>query len=339
MVVIFVVVVINIIAFIIHNVIAVVEKVQIIIKEIFLRRPMNSSLFSDALQDSFSDSFIFYNMILSSEERMSITNIRLGPNESKLIFTLEKNGQILFTFKEAKQILETSDSSTWNILSALKQKKRIRQIQKGMYLLSPARSGIEGEWTEHVFTILSKLLGKDYYVGLWSALSYWGMTEQIPQTIYVIVTRQRKNLRFDNQMIQFVTYSSSRFFGYTQERIGESKFSVSTREKTIIDSLAHLEYAGGISEVAKAIWTAKGELNLNEMIDCAENMGIHAVTLRLGYLLELLDFGKELYEGLLPGKHMGAPWLDPSSKKNQIEFSGRWGLRINVPQEVTLHWK
>jgi len=269
---------------------------------------------------------------------MFTRNIRFGFNESKLIFTLERNKQIVFTFKDAKQILRTSDSSIWNIINGLKRKRRIRQIQKGLYLLSPARSGIEGEWTEHIFTIVPKLLGKNYYLGFWSALSYWGMTEQIPQRTYVIITRRRKDLTFDNQVIQFVTYSNSRFFGYTQGKIGETEFNVSTREKTIIDSLAHPEYAGGISEIAKAVWTAKDKLNINQMIDDAKRIGIRTVRLRLGYLLELLDFDKES-ETLLPKKPTGAPWLDPSTMKKQIEYSTRWGLRLNVPQKVILHWR
>lgn len=163
--------------------------------------------------------------------------------------------------------------------------------------------------------------------------------------------KHQANLKFDNQTIQFVTCPYNKFFGYTQERIGESEFNlvgwkspdfrlweevtISTREKTIIDSLAHLEYAGGISEVAKAIWTAKGELNFGQMVDWAERMGVRAVSLRLGYLLELIDFDRELYERLLPRKNPGAPWLDPSSKKIQAEYSSRWGGNETYLRQIT----
>ena len=291
--------------------------------------------------------FIFYVTISPLEGELDTKNIRFGSNESKLIFTLEKDGNTVFAFEDAKEILGTSNKAVYRVLDRLKLKKRIKQIRSGLYLLSPARSGIEGTWTEHVFTILPKLLGKDYYVGFWSALSYWRMTEQIPQTTYVVTTKRRKNLTFDNQVIKFVTYSNSRFFGYIREKIGETAFNVSTREKTIVDSLGHLEYAGGISEVAKAIWTTRDVLNIKRMIDDAKEIGIRAVGLRLGYLLDLLDFEKEHYETLLPKKPTGAPWLDPSATKrgmmkplkSETEYSGKWGLRLNVPQKVVLHWK
>jgi len=266
-------------------------------------------------------------------------NIRLGSQESRLFFTLEKDGKIVFTIEDAKQILQTSDTSVRNTISGLKQKRRIKQIRKGLYLLSPARSGIEGEWTEHIFTILPNLLGNKYYVGFWSAMSYWGMTEQILQTTYVATTSRRRRLVFDNQVVSFVTYPNSRFFGYVQETLGERTFNVSDREKTIVDSLAHPEYAGGISEAAKAIWTSRNEIDVNLLVDYAKKMRVRAVCLRAGYLLELLAFDSRSYEALLPEKPTGAPWLDPSSRKKQIGFSSQWGLRLNASDKAILHWK
>jgi predicted transcriptional regulator of viral defense system len=270
---------------------------------------------------------------------LNTQNIRLGPNEAKLIFTLERDGRILFTSKDAQAVLATSNKSVYRVLDRLKAKRRIRQVRKGLYLLSPAKSGIEGTWTEHVFTILTGLLGNDYYVGFWSALGYWGMTEQLPQTTYVTVTKRVRTLTFDNQRIQFVTYPRVRFFDYTQEKVGEAEFNISGREKTIVDSLAHPQYSGGISEVAKAIWTAKDEIDTGRMIDDAEKMGILAVRLRLGYLLELLDFDIGVYSSLLPQHPTGAPWLDPSATKKAVGYSNRWGLKLNIPRNVILHWK
>jgi len=176
-------------------------------------------------------------------------------------------------------------------------------------------------------------------VGFWSALGYWGMTEQLPQTTYVTVMKRVKNLTFDNQRIRFVTYPRGRFFDYIQEKVGETEFNISSREKTIIDSLAHPQYSGGISEVAKAIWTARDKLNIPRMINDAEKMRILAVKLRLGYLLELLNFDMEVCSRLLPRKPTGAPWLDPSARKEALSYSGRWGLKLNVPMKVILHWK
>jgi len=270
---------------------------------------------------------------------LSTENIRLGSSESKLIFTLERDGLFLFTFRDAQSILGTSNKAVYRVLDRLRSKKRVRQVKRGLYLLSPAKSGIEGFWTEHAFTILPRLMGADYYVGFWSALEYWGMTEQLPQTIYVVTTRRRKNLAFNGQRIQFVTYPPRRFFDYVKEDMGEAEFNISSREKTIVDSLTHPEYSGGISEIAKALWTDRDKTDMRRLVEDAERMRILAVKLRLGYLLELLSFAEESYLPLMPRRPTGAPWLDPSSAKRMIEYSGRWGLRLNVSPEIILHWK
>ncbi len=239
----------------------------------------------------------------------------------------------------AKEILGTSDKAVYGVLEGLKKKKRIKQIRGGLYLLAPAKSGIEAEWTEHIFTILPSLLKTSYYVGFWSALSYWGMTEQIPEVTYVVVTRQRRKLQFDGRVVQFITYPETRFFGYEKGTLGNTEFNISDREKTIVDSLAHPEYVGGISEAAKAIWMNRDEIKIAQLIDYSQRMNIKAVRMRLGYLLKILGFGEESYNSLLPNGPTGAPWLDPSSEKRQIKYSSRWGLRLNVPEKVILHWK
>ena len=113
---------------------------------------------------------------------MNKKNILLGPREVQLIYTLEKHNQLVFNIGDAKHILRTSDASVKNVIYRLKDKNRIVEIERGKYLLAPAKSGIEGHWSEHTFKILNKLIDK-YYVSYWTALHYWGMTEQIPRTI------------------------------------------------------------------------------------------------------------------------------------------------------------
>ena len=79
---------------------------------------------------------------------MITQNIKLGANELKLLFTLEEENRSIFTINVAKQILGTSDSSVWNVIYRLKKKGRIEEIEKGKYLLIPARAGYDGSWSE-----------------------------------------------------------------------------------------------------------------------------------------------------------------------------------------------
>ena len=100
--------------------------------------------------------FIFHGTISPLEGELNTQHIRLGPNEARLVFTLERDGRILFTFRDAQAVLGTSNKSVYRVMDRLKAKRRIRQVRKGLYLLSPAKSGIEGTWTEHVFYTYSQ---------------------------------------------------------------------------------------------------------------------------------------------------------------------------------------
>ena len=123
---------------------------------------------------------------------------------------------------------------------------RIQKIEKGKYLLIPSRAGVEGYWAEDAWTVVPYLID-EYYVGFWTAMNYWEMTEQIPYTVFVVTPKRKKNrvLKFGNQRYEFVTLSQKKFFGFIEEKIGKTKFNISSKEKTIVDGLMHPEYCGG----------------------------------------------------------------------------------------------
>jgi len=260
---------------------------------------------------------------------MVTQNIFLGPRELELLLTLESENKRIFTFRDAKEILETSDASVRNVIYRLKKKNRITEIEKGKYVLSPAKSGVEGLWVEHPFLVAPHLID-EYYIGFWSAMNYWGMSEQIPITVFIATRKRKRNFQYGNQEFRFITLSDRKFFGFVQEKIENFEFNISSREKTIVDCLAHPEYCGGISEVAKAIWNVKDEVEWDELLKMADKIGISAVERRLGYLLDTLEIRKDVAEKLSKKGFVGFMWLDPSGEKKILNYSKKWRLMINL---------
>jgi len=264
-------------------------------------------------------------------------SVRLGPLESELIFTLEKEDLLVFRFEDAKRILNVSGYSVANVVHRLKRKKRIEEIEKGKYVLSPARSGIEGYWSENIYLIIDNLL-KEYYVAFWSAMHYWDMTEQIPSAIVVATVKRKSGLKYGGQPIRFVTISQSRFFGSVIEELDGKKFKVSSREKTILDGLTYPQHCGGLSEVSKALWNSRNDLNWDRIVKFLRKLNVSSVTRRLGYLLEALEIGEGILD-MLAQDFSGFRWLDPSSKKNIKAYSSKWGLKLNLTDEELLAWR
>ena len=253
--------------------------------------------------------------------------------------TLEEKGLSVFTTDDAKDILKTTDSSIWHILNRLVHKKRIQRIERKRYLLIPAKAGIEGYWAESPWVIVSHLIDT-YYVGFWTAMNFWDMTEQIPYTVFVATTKRKRNLEYLKQRFEFVTLSKKKFFGFVEQKAGNKEtFNISSREKTIVDGLMHPEYCGGIVEVTKAMWNARKEINWKIVLKMAEKVEINAVLKRLGYLLSILNIEEKISEKTKEKiKKNPYHYLDPTTNKDKIENSKEYGLYINRSKDELLAW-
>ena len=247
----------------------------------------------------------------------------------------------VFTFNGAKSILEGTDSAVWNVIDGLKKKRRLQEIENGKYLLVPARAGLEGYWSEDPWLIVPQLID-EYYIGFWTAMKFWDMTEQIPYTVFVATPKRKKNriLKYRKQKFQFVTISKKKFFGYVELKIGKNNhFNISSKEKTIVDGLTHPEYCGGIVEVTKAMWYMQREVDWTEVYQLTKKIGINVVLRRLGYLLTILNFEQNLSEKIKK-EIVSYPYsfLDPTAAKTNIAYSKNFGLILNITKDVLLNW-
>lgn len=272
------------------------------------------------------------------EDIMITHNIRLGPTELKLILTLEKEDKRVFNTKDAYRILDSSKDSVNTALYRLRKKNRIEEIERGKYLLIPAKAGYEGKWAEMPFLIASHLV-EPYYIGFASALNYWGMTEQMPNKTFIVTTKRKKRLEYDPLEFEFVTITKKRFFGITNEVIDKKNINISNKEKTIIDCLLHPKYCGGVDEIVKGIWEERDELDFDILLDYANQTGIGVVTMRLLYLLDILGINTNLKKMSKISKPKGFMWLDPAWPKQVIEYSKEYKLIINRTKDSLTRWK
>lgn len=264
--------------------------------------------------------------------------ISLGPHEAKLLFALEKEGRTIFTFDQALRILGSSRAAARNVIHRLTRKGRMIRVQKGKYVLAPARAGIEGDWSENPFLIVPHIID-EYYIGFWTAMSHWGMTEQIPLTIFVATTKRKRPVKYGGQTFSFITLSKAKFFGFTDEPIDGQTFRISTREKTIADALVFPRYCGGMGEVTKAMWTSRKEVKWRRVPDMMKQMGVSVALRRLGYVLRVLRLEPEISNSLARQQWYGFRFLDPSAPKRALAYSKDFGLILNVTEGKLTSWR
>jgi len=283
---------------------------------------------------------MFIVTIISPEDIMVTQSIKLGSQETRLLFTLEERDFDIFTTDDARGILGSGTAATRLVISGLKQKGRIRQIERGKYLLIPSRAGVGGYWSAEAWAVVPRLID-EYYVGFWTAMDFWGMTEQIIYTVFVATPKRKKNrlLEFGSQRYEFVTLSRRKFFGFVEERAGRTKFNISSKEKTIVDGLTHPEYCGGIPEVAKAMWNVRHEIDWNQVLELAQRVRINVVLKRLGYLSDILQIENSISEPIAAQiRRYPYQYLDPSTVKKRTEYSSIYGLAVNRTKEELMGW-
>jgi predicted transcriptional regulator of viral defense system len=225
---------------------------------------------------------------------------------------LKKLRKPVYTINEIFKILKKDENYTRVFLSRLEKKSLIKRIEKGKYFFKD----------ENPFAIASNLVFPSY-ISFISALSYYGLTTQIPRTIFVVSLKQKKKLEFNGYEIQFVKFNKKRFFGYKREKTNRKFLFVGEIEKVIADSLFLPKYCP-LSEILFALKNAR--VSIDKLILYSSKMGSKVVLKRLGYLMELAS--KDLYEKLKAHIDSKYDLLNPSLKPRG-KVNKKWKLVIN----------
>jgi predicted transcriptional regulator of viral defense system len=243
-----------------------------------------------------------------------------------LLNPLAKKGNT-FTFIDALKISNLSIKSLQKVLYRLQQSGAIERIEKGKYLIIPLGAE-KGKYTLHEF-VIGSLLVEPYSIAYWSALNYYGLTEQIATTVFIQTTTRKFNFNPEVFGVQYkiVKIKEPKYFGMKKEWIEETQINITDKEKTMIDCLDKPQYCGGIIEVAKALKNNK--FDRKKLEDYAQRIGNSGVLRRLGYLCELLNVKIKLPKLNIRNYLLLDPTMPEKDTKN-----ARWRLIINLSEKV-----
>lgn len=229
----------------------------------------------------------------------------------------------IFTFDEAERVFDVERESLRVLLSRMEEEGSIERIERGKYLVVPltARTGL---YTLNEFAVGSELV-EPYAIGYWSALSYHGLTEQIPGTVFIQTTSRKKKRDITIFGVRYliVKLSDYRFFGIEDIWIEDKSVVVTNPEKTIVDCLDRPEYCGGVIEVAKAL--RDGSFDYGVLSRYALDMNNSGVVRRLGFLCDYLGIPIELPKIGTRNYLL----LDPTMPGGG-DADSKWRLRVNI---------
>lgn len=233
-----------------------------------------------------------------------------------------------FSIDEARRLFP--EALPPQFLDRLERKGWLRRIKRGRFAVIPLSSGETRATQLHEFLIAMELVSP-VTIAYWSALNHHGMTEQLPRTVFVATNHhiQKSTKETLGITFQIISVQPKKFFGIQKDWINEQPFSITDKEKTIIDGLDLPKYVGGVGEIAKALAQSWDELNEAKLREYAVKIGNTAVGKRLGFLMEAMGLGDpETLRKTLPFGAGFSP-LDPTLPKRG-KHSRRWGLLINA---------
>jgi predicted transcriptional regulator of viral defense system len=262
----------------------------------------------------------------------------LGPNEIELIATIGVTGKRIVTVEDIAEMLKTSRDYASAIARQLERKKKLLRLEKGRYLLIPLEAWSSGKYMEEGRLIANELITPSY-LSYWTALSFYGWTEQVSQTIFVATPKQKRSLTIGGTTFKFVRLRLPRFFGYTEQWANERKIVVAEREKALIDCVDMPKYCGDITEVAKGLWNGRNEVDWGKVSAYAIQMKNGAIVKRLGYLMDALGIKRpQTRRELLGHLSTGYALLNPGSAK-AISYNADWKVAINIDLNSLTEWK
>src|SRR5680860_1644273 len=165
----------------------------------------------------------------------------LGPIETNIVarWTYEKKD--IVTSKEMDQMFNLSPEDRKQIVFRLKKKKILTPIKPGVYVFSPLEAGPEGTGVDELLIPPLFFPKKNYYIGYSTMYNYYGFTEQLFQTVYVLNTTKRTEKIICGLSYKFVKILENRMYGIEKIKVKDEEVNISSKERTLIDlSLIHI---------------------------------------------------------------------------------------------------
>ena len=266
-------------------------------------------------------------------------NKNISYRSSQLLNALIAQKKEFFTLSDALNILTGKDYSTIRkLLSDMTKRGVIMRIKEGLYHRIPYEQHPDHFFPNWHLTAEAMVQPKEYYIGFYSALDIHGLITQ-PSMVEQVVTyeqvkpkvQQVKNVRFE-----FITLGEKRFFGYKKHWIDDfHKVNCSDLEKTFLDCLYKPDYAGGITEITKALYKSRKKLQPTRFHDYLDKLNTQVVYKRLGFIIDQLGLFPELKNFIRRKRTPSYAPLDPSATRYGHHHS-QWGIIDNMNFKTAL---
>lgn len=249
------------------------------------------------------------------------------------LLKIRSKGRFSFTFEELNNTFDSSEQAIRRKLYRLKADNKIAIIRKDFYVVLPPEYAKNGSLPIFMYIDdLMQYLGRNYYLGLYTAAALYGAAHQQPMEYQVIVQSPMRAIVEDNTRINFLVRKVWEQVGIEKKNATAGYFNVSSPELTALDFMSFNGKIGGISRIVPILGELMEEIKPSGMYKIASGYPQISSLQRLGYLYDKvfnrLDLAAAIQRAL-KGKAIQNILLSIASPK-QGNIDRDWKVDVNV---------
>jgi predicted transcriptional regulator of viral defense system len=207
---------------------------------------------------------------------------------------LARQGKQFFTTRDLVEVLQVDRLRAQQIAFRMAEAGLATRLKRGTYALAPADAwGEPGAVPTNWYAAAAALVHPaPYYLAYYTAMRLHRMTQHPLRTVFIAITRPRRDVAVGPVRFQFVTLADHRFFGQVDHVLEPGRVvKVADLERTFLDCVDRPDLCGGLEEIVGGFKRQQHELNADRLLRYVMRLREPALTKRLGFLLELTGYG------------------------------------------------
>lgn len=252
----------------------------------------------------------------------------LSKSELYLISRAEFEKQKLITTEFVQKLFPDKNKAS-RILVFLTRKGRLLRIEKGKYILVPIKAPNQ-QWMPNEFILADLWMGDaPYYIGYFTMYNYWGFTEQIPRTIFVLNTVKSRKTTIQNIRYEAVKIDQSKYYGIQKIKVEDQTVCISDKERTLVDFAYNP--LGSMLNFESALRNNFKQIDLEKFIRYLNRFPVISVRKRVGFLLDEIGCKNKLLNKLREsiGQRQPRILLNPFNRSHQGKLNKEWQIIVN----------
>jgi predicted transcriptional regulator of viral defense system len=257
------------------------------------------------------------------------TYSNLSKDELLLISRVEYENRKLITNEFTKKVFGDAKKAA-NTVDRLRKKGRLIQLERGKYILVPIKAPNQ-LWTPNEFVVASLWMGDaPYYIGYFTMYNYWGFTEQVPQTVFILNTQKSRTKKIGDTHYKAIKIKSDKYYGVEKIKIEDVEIAISDRERTLVDFIYNP--IGSFETLKQVIEQNINKIDAQKFIKYLIQFPEASVRKRAGCILEHLNYPRKLLDKLKKslGRQETYIVLNMFNRSRKGKINKDWGLIVNT---------